>query len=204
MKLATSFTAIFIIGGLAGLGACTTVDLSQVAIEQPKVIEKPDHNVVERSSVSLTNLFRQKGWSKSGPKEMTNMATRVLLGGLEKNEDDAEARVAVPVSPAQLDADILEANTQILQTTKAAEVYLTIADDAADLGTELSLLEKALLSARDAENKFAQSIGVKPNVKTEQDFALLSGSVDRLKDVTDAYGDRIRAQITARASASRS
>ena len=135
---------------------------------------------------------------------MTNMATRVLLGGLEKNEDDAEARVAVPVSPAQLDADILEANTQILQTTKAAEVYLTIADDAADLGTELSLLEKALLSARDAENKFAQSIGVKPNVKTEQDFALLSGSVDRLKDVTDAYGDRIRAQITARASASRS
>ena len=58
MKLATSFTAIFIIGGLAGLGACTTVDLSRVAIEQPKVIEKPDHNVVERSSVSLTNLFR--------------------------------------------------------------------------------------------------------------------------------------------------
>jgi len=67
MKLATSFTSIFIIGGLAGLGGCTTVDLSQVAIEQPEVIKKPAYNVVERSSASLTSLFSQKGWSTGAP-----------------------------------------------------------------------------------------------------------------------------------------
>ncbi|PHS39284.1 MAG: hypothetical protein COA91_06445 [Robiginitomaculum sp.] len=201
MKLATSFITIFMI---SGLGACSTVDLSQVAIEKPQNTARPAHNVVERSSISLTSLFRSKGWSKSGPEEKTNTATRVFLGGLEKNHNNTPKDIVVTVNMAQLDADILEANTQIRQTSKAAEVYLTIAEIGAELDDELSLLEGALLAAREAQSGFESSIGANPSVKLQQDFELFSSSVGRLKDITDAYGDRIRAQIIARASASAS
>ncbi len=78
MKFRASIITAFIV---SNLGACTTVDLSQVALKQPQIIEIPAQNVVERASTSLTELFRQKGWSKAGPTEMTNRATRVLLGG---------------------------------------------------------------------------------------------------------------------------
>ncbi len=201
MKLAASFTAVLI---ASGLGACTTVDLSQVAFEQPKVTEKPAQNVVERASASLTKSFRQKGWSKSGPKEMTNTATRVLLGGLEDRAAVEPKPVILAVSLTQLDADIFAANTQISQTAKAAEVFLTIADDRARLGTELSMLEKALLAAREAETRFEQSLHGFDAEKPNQNLTGLSRSIERLKTITDAYGERIRTQITARASASRS
>ncbi len=105
---------------------------------------------------------------------------------------------------AQLDADISKANTQIRQTSKAAEVFLTIADDHAKLDRELSMLEKALLSAREAETGFAQPVARFDDAQLKRDLVTLSESVDRLKHVTDAYGDRIRSQITARAGASKS
>ena len=200
MKLAASLLAVFTV---SGMGACTTVDLSQVAIEKPQIAEKPVQNVVERSSISLTSLFRKKGWSNNGPAEKTNKATRVLLGGLDQNGTEQNS-LTIVMNRGQLEADIVEANAQILQTTKAAEVYLTISDETADLGTELSMLEKALLSARAAEDGFARAIDINFSDKAKQDFAILSGSVDRLKDITDAYGNRIRARIISRASANRS
>ncbi len=197
MKLAASLLAIFM---MSGLGACSTVDLSQMAIEKPQMAAKPVYNVVERSSISLTSLFREKGWSKTGPEEKASRATRILLAGLEQNDNNMPVN-KIAVSAAHLHADILEANTHIRQTSKAAEVYLTIADIGTGLDEELSLLEEALLAAREAQSGFEQAIGANPSAELQQDYQIFSNSVGRLKDITDAYGDRIRAQIIARASA---
>ena len=204
MKLANLQIALITPLIIGGLSACTTVDLSQVAIEQPQVsIEKPNLNVVERASQSLTSTFRAKGWCKTGPEEKTRTATNVLLNGIGSGQKNTPVPVAT-LSRAQLSAELTDANTHVVQATKAAEVYLVMADAKAELDNELSLLETALLSAREAETRFDKALEKSGGFMARRKLKILSKSVDNLKNVTDAYGDRIRQQIAARASASRS
>jgi len=200
-KLCVVSTMTICIGGLS---ACTTVDLSQVSIQQPQAItEQPKQNVVERAAYSLTSMFHAKGWCESGPAEMTKTATNVLLNGMDKDSENT-AISAIAVSTRQLSADLSNANKQVEQTTKAAEVYLVMSEDMAELDTELSQLEAALLSAREAEAGFGKSLQTSSNFIVKRKYNALSKSIDELKNVTDAYGDRIRSQIAARANAERS
>ena len=189
---------------IGGLSACTTVDLSQVSVKQPQeIVQQPKHNIVERASLSLTSTFKSKGWCKSDPAEKTQTATNVLLNGIDINAQNTPVPAAV-VGTRQLSADLSIANKQVEQTTKAAEVYLVMAEEMAELDAELSQLEAALLSAREAEAGFEKSMQISPNFIVRRKYHALSNSIDALKNVTDAYGDRIRSQIAALASAERS
>ena len=189
---------------VGGLSACTTVDLSQVAIKQPReVIQKPTQNVVEQAALSLTNIFKAKGWCKSHPAEKTRTAANVLLNGVDMEPDNTPIPASV-ISTRQLSRDLSEAKKLVEQTTKAAEVYLVLSEEITELGAELSHLEAALLAAREAEFGFDKSLQTSSNLIVRHKFTVFSNSVDALKNITDAYGDRIRSQIATRASAARS
>lgn len=204
MKLMNVCTAAITTTLIGGLSACSTVDLSQIALNQPQeVITKPEQNVVERAAYSLTNMFKSKGWCKSDPAEKTQTATNVLLNGIDMDTQNTPVPVSV-VSTRQLSTDLTDAKAQIEQTTKAAEVYLVMADEMAELDAELSQLEAALLSAREAETGFGKALDASSNFIVRRKYSSLSNSIAELKTVTDAYGDRIRSQIAARASAKRS
>jgi len=212
MRLVTKSLVILSIAG-SGLSACTTVDLTQIAVNQPQISgEQTEQNVVELASLSLTKMFHDKGWYESDPAEKTKTATNVLLNGIDTNDIDTGdidtsgqgkyVVVVTPISMNQLNADITAANYQVKQTTKAAEVYLVVADDMAELDKELSQLEAALLSSREAQAGFAKNVNALPEKSHEARHKLedISKSIDSLKIVTDAYGDRIRAQIAVRAN----
>ena len=200
-SLQIAFVTPLVIGGLSG---CTTVDLSQIAIEQTKTVSKaPDLNIVERASHSLTSQFRTKGWSKSGPDEKTKTATNVLLNGIRTDEHNAQQHV-VTISREQLGNDLIEANKQVVQATKAAEVFLAMAEGNTGLDSELAQLERALLSSREAESHFNKVIEITGGFMNRRRLKSLSKSVNNLKIVTDAYGDRIRQQIAAQALVNRS
>lgn len=188
---------------IMGLTACATVDLSQVAIEQKTAqIAEPIQNVVELASTKMTALFVSKGWSKGDLKQKTMTATNVLLNGIGASKPDHTDVPAITFNAQQLSADLKLANEQVLQTTKAAEVFLVTADVATGLDNELSLLETSLLSAREAEARFGQSVKEAGTYSNRQHFETLQASIGELKTVTDAYGDRIRANISGAASRS--
>ncbi len=188
---------------IMGLSACATVDLSQVAIEkEPRQTVRPLQNVVELASAKLTSVFTKKGWCKSGPKQKTMTATNVLLNGIGAAGSNHSDVSKIIINPRQLSADLKLANEQVLQTTKAAEVFLVTAGAATGLDNELSLLETALLSAREAETRFGQSVKAAGTYSSRQQFETLQASIGGLKTVTDAYGDRIRANIASAGVAS--
>ena len=198
---ATACAAITIIG----LSACATVDLSQVSMEQQaETTVQTSLNVVERSSVKLTSFFTQKGWCKSGPKERTMSAANVLLNGISEADTEKPQTQIKSVNFAQLSTDIDTANQQVLQTTKAAEIYLATAEASATLDNELSLLEAALLSAREAESHFGGLMKRGSSGDNRQKYEALHVSVGTLKTITDSYGQRIRSNIASIGSASRS
>lgn len=204
MRFITKALVITMTAVSGGLSACTTVDLTQVAVKQPQATsEKVKQNVVERASLSLTRMFHAKGWCKSDPAEKTKTATNVLLNGMDIDSEANHDRILTPVTLTQLISDMTEANYQVEQTTKAAEVYLVVADDIAELDKELSQLEAALLSSREAQAGFVKTVNAFPEKShaTRHKLEDISKSIDNLKTVTDAYGDRTRSQIAARVSA---
>ena len=185
-----------------GLSACTTVDLSQVAIQSEPVQQtQAQQNVVERAALALTTEFRNKGWCSGGPQEMTQTATSVLLNGIQ--DPEAASNNVTLIKSTQLASDLSVANEHIARTTKAAEVYLSMSEDVS-LDNELSLLETALLSAREAQTRFSNTIAGESNIQVRQNFENLENSVKDLKDVTDLYGDRIRSEIANKSISSRS
>lgn len=205
MNLAKQCVASVTVICIGGLSACTTVDLSQVAIDKPQAVSvTPKQNVVEKAALSLTSKFKSKGWCKNDPAEKTQTATNVLLNGMQALDEKNTAIPATVISARQLSADLSEANNQVQQTTKAAEVFLVMSEDMDKLDTELSQLEAALLSAREAEANFGKTLQTSSNLIVRRKYFAFSHSVDALKNVTDAYGKRIRSQIAARASAGRS
>ena len=188
-----------------GLPACTTVDLSQVAIQSEAVAPAPvQQNVVERASAALTSTFRSKGWSSGGPQEKTQTATSVLLNGVDSTPISKHNTELKYTSETQLAADLVSANEQVIQTTKAAEVFLTISEDVTDVDSELSLLETALLSAKEAETRFEKAVTDTGSPSLRQNLEALQSSVQSLKEITDLYGDRARSSIAIKSIASRS
>jgi len=188
-----------------GFPACTTVDLSQVAIQSESVAPAPaTQNVVERASAALTSNFRSKGWCSGGPQEKTQTATSVLLNGVDSTPISKHNTELKYSNETQLAADLVSANEQVIQTTKAAEVFLSISEDVTDVDSELSLLETALLSAKEAESRFEKAVAKTGSSVVRQNFEALQTSVHSLKKVTDLYGDHARSTIATKTIASRS
>lgn len=203
MKLgALSVVVVF----TAGLSACTTVDLSQVAIQSESVTAAAPEkqNVVQRASASLTSKFRSKGWCSGGPQEKTQTATSVLLNGVDATPVKNQNKNISFASADHLAAELASANEHVVQTTKAAEVYLSISDNSTNFDSELSLLETALLSAKEAEIRFGRAVATTQNSSATRNYELLRSSVKLLKAVTDSYGDRARQSIATQAVNSRS
>ncbi len=201
---------IFTVGGgiillcTGMLSACTTVDLSQVSMnKKPVALVKPVQNVVEKAAMSMTAMFTRKGWCEVSTTQ-TQSATSMLLNGVEDKPSQVTLHADVVLSSRQLSDDLILAQEQVNQTTKAAEIFLTMSEEVSDFDKELSLLETALLSAREAEGNFETTLELVANQKNHQQYKDFQNSVGKLKRITDAYGDRIRHQITMRANRSQS
>lgn len=200
MKLQALSVALLV---STGLSACTTVDLSQVAVQSEPVEQiQAKQNVVQRAAMALTSKFRNNGWCSGGPQEKTQTATSVLLNGMDDQTGNSSKKYTL-VKSEQLASDLAVANQHVVQTTKAAEVYLSMSGDSS-LDDELSLLETALLSAREAETRFKKAIDMDSDAMSRQNYETLQSSVNELKAVTDLYGDRIRSNIATKVVASRS
>lgn len=200
-----NFRALGVALVVMGLGACTTVDLSQISASQEQTLAvTPTHNVVERASTTLTSMFRSKGWCKGSPQEKTQTATSILLNG-RQDGGGGQSKMALSYSyGTALHADLIAANEQVMQTTKAAEVYLSMSSEQTELGAELSSLETALLSAREAQIRFGIALENHETPENIRVYDELKNSVDTLKTVTDAYGLHLRRQIAASSTRTRS
>jgi len=182
-----------------GMSACATVDLTEMASQNSAIKTNAiERNIVQRSASALRSVFASKGWTTKSSKDRIQSTASILLKGLEnKNPVTPKSHgYAVRVTDASMvQADIREASQHVEQTTKAAEVYLAMAPGDASLLKELASLEKALLTCRQAEVVFDRA---QKNTKLHSPESLsgFTSSVDALRDVTNAYGDRVRESST--------
>lgn len=188
-----------------GVPACTTVDLSQVSIQSEASAAVPaKQNVVERASAALMSKFRSKGWCSGGPQEKTQTATSVLLNDVDSTLIENYDTSLKFSNETQLAAELISANEHVMQTTKAAEVFLAISKGITDVDSELSLLETALLSAKEAESRFEKAVAITGSSTVRQNFEALQTSVQSLKKITDRYGDHARSSIVTKSITTRS
>jgi len=87
------------------------------------------------------------------------------------------------------------AQSFVSQATKAAEVYLAMAPDDTNLREELASLQEALIASREAQLVFKAALAGQ-NTSEHSVLVTFVNSVDALRDVTDAYGDRVRSGRT--------
>lgn len=183
------------------LSACATVDLNTATTtSSPAATKSVDVNVVQRAASKLYAVFSNRGFvAKDGRKKMRS-AARVLLKGLEDNNVTSVASLGYvdnAQSPITVLADIRMASTHVEQTTKAAEVYLAMAPAEKSLRKELISLEKALIASREASQVFEDALIKTAGQSNAMDYLAYNASVNELRDVTNAFGDRVReAQMT--------
>lgn len=191
------------------MSGCATVDMTNMAGQAtaPATAKTTQVNVVQRAASKLYAAFTSNGWVAKSSRKRVQSTADVLLKGLAPQTDlQKSGNYAVTaVSLTKLAADIRAAEHHVFQTTKAAEVYLAMAADDVNVRSELSSLEKALIAARQAELVFAAAIDTASTTSdggetAATDFAEYQESVNKLRDVTDLYGDRVR-QIRTRVSA---
>lgn len=191
-----SLRLTFIFAASLSMSACATVDLNDVATSNsPNAAKSVDVNVVQSAASKLYTAFSNRGFvAKDGRKKMRS-AARVLLKGLEdKNVTtvSTEGYASAAQSQVTVLADIRLASTHVEQTTKAAEVYLAMAPAEKSLRKELGSLEKALIASREASQVFEDALIKTAGETNAMDFAAYKTSVNELRDVTNAFGDRVR------------
>ena len=178
------------------VSACATVDLNNMAgQDKPAAAKSVDVNVVQRATAKLVSAFSNRGFVHKDSRKKMRSATRVLLKGLQNKDVTA----AAPVSYASLAtdktvvlSDIRLASSQVEQTTKAAEVYLAMAPAEKSVRKELVSLEKALIASREASMIFEDALIKTSGTATDSDYISYKSSVNELRDVTNAFGDRVR------------
>ena len=94
--------------------------------------------------------------------------------------------------------DISYATQYIRQTADAAEIYFDMSEGKKKLREELTELEQALLSSREAAASFEEVVG-----SENAELRTLNVQVERLKTVTDNFGKRVRDQAAAEMAARR-
>ncbi len=183
-------------GALSGLGACTTVDLSQVtATQQQRAQQAPKANIVEMASTQLTQTFNKNGWTLAATQPRAQTAASVLLKGLQGTSPQEPVVSIVPLE--KFAANINLATQKVDDTYKAASLYLDYVNEHADVSLELDVLETALLNAKAAEHNFAEQA---EHAEDDQALELLSqyqNSLGKLRSITDKYGSRTRAAIAS-------
>ena len=176
------------------LAACATVDVTEVAGAESQVQnQKLSANVVIRSAKNLHAKIIEAGWAKDQETSI-NSAANMLLKGV----NNAPSTKTVSYADTVNSVDTLKSHILLLQNhtekaQKASEVFLSIAENDADLRDELKYLEKALLSCRKSEANF-KAAAAKFNSVNMSELQGLETSVDALRDMTNEYGFRVRAQ----------
>ena len=191
-----SLRLTLILTAALSMSACATVDLTEVTAPKAESTAKvADINVVHRAASKLYAAFTNRGFvAKDSRKKMRSAAT-VLLKGLEdKNASSvvSEGYVHKAADPVAILSDIRIAAGHVEQTTKAAEVFLVMAPGEKSLRKELVSLEKALIASREASQVFEDALIKTSGETTAMEFVSYERSVNELRDVTNAFGDRVR------------
>ena len=176
------------------MSACTTVEITNTA-PSTSVVSKPslDSTLLKRTASRLTSLFHTKGWCPDDGSVAKQSAAQILLEGLKSG--DRQSSLAdydtANATPATLISDIEIANSHVDQTTTLARRVLTEEPSDVTLREELSMLEKALISARQAQDTFSRALRAR-DMDHVATFDSYTDSVDDLRAVTDAFGNKLR------------
>lgn len=196
-----SLRLTFIVTTALSMSACATVDLTEVtAPKSTSAATIADVNVVQRAASKLYAAFTNRGFVANDSRDKMRTAARVLLKGLEdKGSASVESTgyADLATDSVVVLSDVRIASKHVEQTTKAAEVYLVMAPGEKHLRKELISLEKALIASREASQVFEDAL-IKTSGETKAlDFISYKQSVNELRDVTNAFGDRVReSQLT--------
>jgi hypothetical protein len=154
-----------------------------------------DVNVVERAAEKLYSVFTNRGFVAKDSRNKMRSAALTLLKGLENkplNDDVNYAKTVVSLDA--LNADMAMARSYVHQTHQAAEIYLAMAPGGTPLRKELMSLENSLMASTEAQQTFAEALTLKNQTTDNAEYLQFSASVDSLRDVTDAFGDRVRSE----------
>ena len=178
------------------MSACATVDLNDIGTKSsPAASKSVDVNVVQRAASKLYAAFSSRGFVTKNSRKKMQTAARVLLNGLEDKDaaTTQSAGYAVMATDSSIVlSDIRLASSHVEQTTKAAEVYLAMAPSEKSLRKELVSLEKALIASREASQVFEDALLQTAGTAETLDYKAYVSSVGELRDVTNAFGDRVR------------
>ena len=179
---------------------CATVDVTDIGSPATAKVEAPaEKNIVLRAASKLYAAFQSKGFVAKTSREKMQSASSILLNGLEERALTSETDYAAQnYSRDVVIEDISFAAQHVRQTANAAEIYFELSESRKKLREELGSLESALLSSHEASISFEQIVGPE-NVE----FQIFKSEVDRLKRVTDKFGQRVRERTVAEAAARR-
>jgi len=180
---------------------CATVNVTEMAnpAAAAKVEAPVEKNIVLRAASKLYAAFQSKGFVAKTSREKMQSAASILLNGLEKRALTSETDYAVQdYSYDVVMEDITFATQHVRRTANAAEIYFELSEGRKKLREELGSLESALLSSREASMSFKTVVG-----SDSSEFQILKAEVDRLKRITDQFGQRVRDRIASDASARR-
>lgn len=188
---------------IISLSACATVNVSGFGSSQDVAsvtAPKQQGNIITRSVMRLYNVFVNRGLYEDTSRKRVQSAANILLNGLQATDSDNDTASVVEANTtmALLD-DVQTARYHIEQTTKAAEVYLEIASGEASLLNELKQLQKALRVSEKVTDGFVQN-SLAENYGVKSEILGLQSDVNKLRGVTDEFGDFVRARRIAIAS----
>lgn len=172
---------------------CATVDLQNMAGSSDasaNATYEAESNVVQRAVEKLRDAFASRGFGPKTSRRKMEAAADMLMNGLSAGNIsvDADDYADAKKPTALIVEDIRLARGHVDQTTRAAEIYLEVAPQSRTLDDELENLEAALLVSERAIQSFQSALPDHESADLN-DFRL---SVDQLRVVTDAFGDRVR------------
>ena len=191
-----SFRLTLLLAATLSMSACATIDLNEVAAKSsPAASKSVNVNVVQRAASKLYAAFSSRGFVAKSSRKKMQTAARVLLNGLEDKDvatPQSAGYAVMATDIAVVLSDIRLASSHVEQTTKAAEVYLAMAPSEKSLRKELVSLEKALIASREASQVFEDALLQTEGTAETLDYKAYVSSVGELRDVTNAFGDRVR------------
>lgn len=179
---------------------CATVDVTEIAAPSAAKVEAPvEKNIVLRAADKLYAAFRSKGFVAKTSRDKMQSAASILLNGLEERVLTSDADYAAQAYPRSVVIeDITYATHHVRRTANAAEIYFELSEGGKKLREELGSLESALRSSRDASRSFEKVVGAESvEIKT------YLSEVDRLRRITDDFGQRVRDRAAADLAARR-
>ena len=195
LRVAILTTAALLMSG------CATVNMTEMASPVSVKAEAPaEQNIVLRAASKLYSVFRSRGFVPKTSRKKMQSAASILLNGLEERDlDSQDAGYASRDLPRSVVVDdIAFATEQVRLTANAAEVYFQMSEGDRKLREELTSLEDALLSSREASANFEKVVG-----SNTVELRSLNAEITRLTQVTDEFGLRVRNAAAAEMAARR-